>query len=390
VNVPSWTDQTIPSPRPGEEGGEVSKLIAEIRSRDRSAWAAAVSQSLLPPPALVLALSREARNQLFISPTEARRWMDLAEDALARARRASSRPEERDLAWLDARVIVGWAACDMVQGHLQSAHERYSAALEIYRRLGDEIAEARTVRGLQFSLTQMGRQQEAICLALPALAVFRRWKMRGEALGLMNNLGLVYLSMGRHQRTERIFTLLIRTIRPEDELFLLVSHNAILASMVQDRIEEALRALTSHQAACRAARNHLEEGQGELLTAECLILRRMPREALDALGRARPLLEAEGSRFDLAFASICQARCRAELNDPSSAMPPLRAAADFFAAEGYVTPLRGLLDLWMAALSAEPPEASPTDAPWAEKAFLQARYFWKRLPPPGASVPGIS
>lgn len=354
-----------------------------LASLDDCARWEAVSTASYPSTAMILHFLRTSRSELFNSPTQAQRWLDLARRILDQQEGESGRRRSPEHRWLEARLLQARAACLMIQGRLQAAHELYLAALRIFEALDDAVFAATVKRGLLFTYTQLGLQAEAVVLALEALAVFRRWHLRHDYLSAMNNLGLVVLSRGRLDRAEAIFLRLRRAASPEKHYFPCIMHNLVLVRMERGYLTEAMQDIGEFILLCRAADMRIEEARGHVMLGECLLLSNRPEEAVQTLTEARTVLAAARAGFDTALIDIYIAKGLTQLGRLSAALPLLRISAEYFRREGFVTALNDLLDVWMDALVGTGADARRP----AEEAYAVARYFRRRLRAPVAPAP---
>ncbi len=353
-----------------------------LTAMDDSARMAAVDGAPYPVMAMILHFLRRSRSELFNTPTQALRWLDLAQRLMERG--ADPRGDHLQLnhRWIEARLAHARAACFMIQGRLQSAHELYLSALRGFEALEDAVFAATVKRGLLFTLTQMGRQAEAVALGLEALAVFRRWHLKHDYLSTMNNLGLVELSRGRLDRAEAIFRRLRRAASPERHYFPYIFHNLVLVRMERGNLMEAMADIGEFIRLCRATENRIEEARGLFMLGECLLLLDRPEEAVQNLSEAKSMLTEARAAFDMALIQIYLAKALTLIGRPQDALPLIAASAEYLRREGYVTVLSKLLDTWVEALS-DPDRKLDRSA---EEAFTFARYYRHCIPPPPGTL----
>src|SRR5262245_22005636 len=83
---------------------------------------------------------------------------------------------------------------------LQLAVKKYEEALLLWRAIGDRSGEARTLNNIGIVYASLGEKQEALDFYNQALPLRRAVGDRRGEIGTLNNIGLVYDSLGEKQK----------------------------------------------------------------------------------------------------------------------------------------------------------------------------------------------
>ncbi|MHB8996227.1 MAG: MBL fold metallo-hydrolase [Armatimonadota bacterium] len=318
-----------------------------------------------------------AQAQALVWLSDARRFMDLNEEALAAAVDALGLlPEATDPAALQVRAEALRAQADGLR-MLERRPEALASAQEaeaLARRIGYLRGQVDALRPQTSLLLNEDRNDEALAAARTAIALAREASYPlGEALAL-DNLSDILLKLEQREEAlqaaveaEALCLQLGDRLRQANALF-----SQALALRELDRLEESLAAAVKAEELYSAVSDRL--GQGYALRAQAEALHKLSRHE-EALSRAEAATEAvqqAGSRSGEGNARRVAADALRGLGRPAEALQrATESAALFEAAKNGQGLAEAQMTLALAALDLGRTEEAEAAARQSQKQFLE-------------------
>ncbi len=263
-------------------------------------------------------------------------------------------------------------------GEYASAIQLYDRSAEIFGHLADPVLETRVLASKVYPLSCLGRNDEAIRLGEQASEKLRMAEQWHSLATHTLNIGVLYARLGRDlealQKMDEARGIYLRLDNISDPNLALIEMNRggllrnlgrfdealeagnrawqtlqqlglpaeaararwnlAITYMVQDRYNEALRALTDSREAL------LEDGRVrdafliDVYVSECMLQLGRFGDALEMSTKARSLLSDRGAQFEHAQAMLNEGIAHAGLGDLEAARSTLERSSELFSLDG--------------------------------------------------------
>ena len=176
--------------------GLASWMLGQYKqSLDECAQAHRIATEIGAQREICVAGLMQALALIFLDPPSGLRW---AEDSIKASRAVG-------FTWAEAFASSFAGLLHAVLANPDAAHARYSAALEIQRRLGDWEGAGVSLGGLAELASGRGDTKQAVELYRQALAAFEAVGDRAEEARILSELAWTYLADGEPERARETF-----------------------------------------------------------------------------------------------------------------------------------------------------------------------------------------
>jgi CHAT domain-containing protein/tetratricopeptide (TPR) repeat protein len=220
---------------------------------------------------------------------------------------------------------------------LRAALEKWEAARQLYRAVGDRLGEATTLNNVGFVYNSLGEKQQALDYYNQALPLVRAVGDKGGEAATLNNIGSVYHSLGERQQALDYYNQALPLVRAVgDKGGEAATLNNI--GLVYDSLGERQQALDYYNQALPLVRAVGDKGgEAKILNGIGLVYDSLgeKQKALDYYNQALPLVRAVGDKgmeattlnnIGLAYSSLGE--MQQALDYYNQALPLVRAVGD--------------------------------------------------------------
>lgn len=186
-----------------------------------------------------------------------------------------------------------------ITGRYAEARDSYEIALEIWASLGKPVEEVYSLSGLGLALNYQGNYAEALATLQKAQTLQQRLSPDPEIEGdLLNNIGLVYLSLGDYQTTLDFFNqaLTLRRELPHRQKEIESLNNIASVQAKLGRFDEALTIYQQVIEQARDSGSSLLEAKTNVNIASVYVQQGDFQSGIATFQRALPVIEANNDR----------------------------------------------------------------------------------------------